>query len=70
MLIINEYAMELNKLPFYDASDNPTGCCPRFKPEGWDKQELHFKDKPFVKGYNVKLLSYSGKYGTGVLENL
>lgn len=41
--------MELNKLPDYDPSDNPTGCCPRFNPEGWDKQELHFKDKPFVK---------------------
>lgn len=41
--------MERNKLPFYDDSDNPTGCCPRFKPEGWDEQELHFKDKPFVK---------------------
>ena len=41
--------MELNQLPTYDASDNPTGCCPRFKSEGWDKQELHFKDKLFVR---------------------
>lgn len=30
-------------------SDNPTGCCPRFNPAGWDEQELHFKDKLFVK---------------------
>ena len=41
--------MEINQLPRYDQSDNPTGCCPRFNPEGWDDQELHFKDKPFVK---------------------
>lgn len=41
--------MDVNALPKYDMSDNPTNCCPRFKPEGWDGQELHFKDKLFVK---------------------
>ncbi len=41
--------MELNKTPTYDDSDNQTGCCPKFKPEGWNDQELHFKDKIFVK---------------------
>ena len=41
--------MEINALPKYDMSDNPTNCCPRFKSEGWDEQELHFKDKLFVK---------------------
>lgn len=41
--------MDTNALPKYDMSDNPTNCCPRFKPEGWDEQELHFKDKLFVK---------------------
>ncbi len=41
--------METNALPKYDLSDNPTGCCPRFKPEGWDGQELHFEEKRFVK---------------------
>ena len=41
--------MEINALPKYDMSDNPTNCCPRFKPEGWDNQEFHFKDKLFVK---------------------
>ena len=41
--------MEINTLPKYDMSDNPTHCCPRFKSEGWDGQELHFKDKLFVK---------------------
>jgi hypothetical protein len=41
--------MDTNVLPKYDMSDNPTGCCPRFKSEGWDEQDLHFKDKLFVK---------------------
>ena len=41
--------MEINTLPKYDMSDNPTNCCPRFKQDGWDEQELHFKDKLFVK---------------------
>ncbi len=41
--------MQINRLPAYDASDNPTGCCPRFNPTGWDGQDLHFKDKAFVR---------------------
>jgi hypothetical protein len=41
--------METNALPKYDMTDNPTGCCPRFNPEGWDDQELHFRDKLFVR---------------------
>jgi hypothetical protein len=41
--------METNRTPRYDSSDNPTGCCPRFKPEGWADQELHFEDKLFAR---------------------
>ncbi|MFK7938801.1 MAG: hydrolase [Roseovarius sp.] len=41
--------MQTNAFPFYDTSDNPTGCCPRFNPQGWDNQHLHFKDKLFVR---------------------
>jgi hypothetical protein len=41
--------MEMNALPKYDMSDNPTNCCPKFKPDGWDEQELHFKDKLFLR---------------------
>lgn len=41
--------METNILPAYDMSDNPTGCCPRFMPDGWDDQDLHFKNKLFVR---------------------
>ncbi len=47
--------MEINALPKYDMSDNPTNCCPRFHPEGWDNQELHFKEKLFVKADTISL---------------
>lgn len=40
--------MQINKLPHYDTSVNTTGCCPKFNPDGWDAQELHFRDKLFV----------------------
>ncbi|MBT8442367.1 MAG: hypothetical protein KJO76_08280 [Gammaproteobacteria bacterium] len=41
--------METNELPTYDMSENPTGCCPRFDPTGWDAQDLHFRDKHFAR---------------------
>ena len=41
--------MDLNRVPQFDDSVNTTGCCPKFNPEGWDGQELHFRDKPFVR---------------------
>lgn len=48
--------MNQNDLPKWDQSDNETGCCPRFKPEGWDAQELHLKDKPFVRATTISAL--------------
>jgi hypothetical protein len=42
--------METNKLPPLNFKDNPTKCCPRFKPNDWDKKTITFKDKNFVKG--------------------
>ncbi len=41
--------MKTNALPSFDDSDNPTGCCPKFNPQGWDGQELHFKNKDFIR---------------------
>ncbi len=41
--------MKINGLPKYDASDNSTGCCPRFNPDGWDGRDLRFNEKLFVK---------------------
>ena len=50
--------MKVNELPFYDMSDNTTNCCPRFKPEGWDGQELHFDHKRFVKAESRSMLHF------------
>ena len=47
--------MQTNELPAFDATDNETNCCPRFHPEPWDNQELHFENKPFVKASTVSL---------------
>ena len=41
--------METNHLPKYGQSNNETGCCPRFDPAPWEGQDLHLKDKPFVR---------------------
>ena len=41
--------MKINELPAYRATDNPKRCCPRFDPQGWDGQELHFDGKLFAK---------------------
>jgi hypothetical protein len=48
--------MQTNTLPHYDMSVNTTGCCPRFNPDGWDAQELHLRDKPFVRAKTHSLL--------------
>ena len=48
--------MQTNALPHYDMSVNTTGCCPKFNPEGWDAQELHFRDKPFVRAKTHSLM--------------
>ena len=41
--------MQKNAVPYYDDSVNTTGCCPKFNPEGWDNQELHFDNKEFIR---------------------
>jgi hypothetical protein len=41
--------MQTNRTPTYDASDNPTGCCPRFRPGGWDDEVLAFENKRFAR---------------------
>jgi hypothetical protein len=47
--------VQTNEIPPYDMADNETGCCPRFHPEPWDGQELHFEDKLFVRATTVSL---------------
>lgn len=48
--------MQTNQTPHYDNNDNPTNCCPRFKPEAWDNQNLHFEDKRFVRAKTKSLM--------------
>ena len=48
--------METNATPIYDASDNPTGCCPRFHPEPWDDKSLHFEGKRFLRAKTRSLM--------------
>ena len=48
-------AMLTNETPRFDATENETGCCPRFHPEAWNNQTLHFKNKPFVKASTISL---------------
>lgn len=48
--------MMINEFPTYDASENSTGCCPRFNPSGWDGQELHFANKLFVRATTRSLM--------------
>ncbi|MDZ4394696.1 hydrolase [Cypionkella sp.] len=47
--------MQTNQTPFNDQSVNTTGCCAKFNPAGWDAQELHFKDKPFVRASTLSI---------------
>jgi hypothetical protein len=47
--------MQSNALPVLDTSVNTTGCCPRFNPEGWDGQDLHFRDKRFVRAKTISI---------------
>ncbi|MBJ3764236.1 hypothetical protein ILP92_15920 [Maribius pontilimi] len=49
--------MQTNAVPHYDDADNPTGCCPRFDPTGWDGRDLHFRDKPFLRA-TTRSLAY------------
>ena len=47
--------MQTNEIPAIDSTDNETHCCPRFHPERWDNQELHFENKPFVRASTTSL---------------
>ncbi len=44
-----------NQLPPYDRTDNPTGCCPQFRPVPWDNRHVRFENKPFVRASTISL---------------
>ena len=41
--------LETNRVPTTNLRDNPTGCCPRFHPERWDRLALSFDGKLFAR---------------------
>ncbi len=43
--------MEINQLPGMNMDKSETNCCPKFDVQGWDSQEIVFKDKLFAKTY-------------------
>jgi effector-binding domain-containing protein len=47
-----------------------TGCCPRFKPEPWDKKEVTFKDKLFIKDHVVSFLHIPLNFRKVMMRNM
>jgi hydrolase family protein len=62
-------AVATNAVPAYDPTDNPTNCYPRFKPDPWDGQELHFENKPFVRASTISLF-HVPLHGLGVRAHM
>jgi len=65
--------MQTNALPKYETSLNLTGCCPKFDPAGWDDQELHLREMPFVRAISQSIgsipVDMDSVFGR-VLENI
>ena len=47
-----------------------TGCCPRFNPEPWDKKEVTFQDKLFVKDQVRSFLHIPLNFGKVMVKNM
>jgi len=47
-----------------------TGCCPKFNPEPWDKKEINWKDKIFVKDSVKSFLHIPINFGGVVVRNM
>lgn len=47
-----------------------TGCCPRFNPELWDKKEITWKDKLFVKDHVRSFLHIPLNFGSVMKKNM
>ena len=56
--------LKTTDLPRMDLANAPTGCCPRFDPEGWDGLEVHFEDTPFVRATTRSLMHIPLNMGT------
>ena len=52
----------------YDNSE--TGCCPRFQPDPWNKKEVTFEEKLFVKDHVVSFLHIQLNFGKVMVRNM
>ncbi|MHB8901852.1 MAG: hydrolase, partial [Thermoguttaceae bacterium] len=43
-------------LPQLEPHSSETGCCPRFNPDPWDRQEFLLDDWPFVRATTISFL--------------
>ncbi|MEE9323471.1 MAG: hydrolase [Candidatus Aenigmarchaeota archaeon] len=52
----------------YEKSE--TGCCPRFDPKPWDKKEVKFKDKLFLKDHVRSFFHIPIGFGKMMVRNM
>ena len=50
--------------------NSETGCCPRFNPGPWDKKEITFKDKLFIKDRVISFLHIPLNFGKVMVRNM
>jgi effector-binding domain-containing protein len=50
--------------------NSETGCCPRFEPGPWDKKEVTFEDKLFVKDHVVSFLHIPLNFKGVMIRNM
>ena len=50
--------------------NSETGCCPRFNPQPWDKKEVTFKDKLFIKDHVTSFLHIPLNFGKVMVRNM
>ncbi len=50
--------------------NSETGCCPRFNTEPWDKKEITFQDKLFVKDHVKSFFHIPLNFGKVITRNM
>ncbi|MFC2061581.1 hydrolase [Elusimicrobiota bacterium] len=53
-----------------DYKNSETGCCPRFSPEGWDKKEISWQEKLFVKDRVKSIFHIPVNFGQVMKRNM
>lgn len=50
--------------------DSETGCCPRFEPRPWEKKEVTFQDKLFIKDHVTSFFHIPLNMNKVMLQNM